>query len=61
MSALDSWTAKQRLKASSFEQRATPLVMTRPLPAELQPPAPAAPQGRCASYYKLVNLEQLLT
>ncbi len=46
--ALDSWTARQRPKAPSFEQRATPLVMTRPLPAELQPPAPPPQQARCA-------------
>ena len=45
--ALDSWTAKQRPKAPSFEQRATPLVMTWPLPAELQPSAPLAQQARC--------------
>ena len=46
--ALDSWTARQRLKAPSFEQRATPLVMTRPLPAELQQPAQPSQQARCA-------------
>ena len=56
--ALDSWTAKQRLKTSSLEQRATPLVMTRPLPAQLLPPAPPQqPRFASASWGRWVQCQ----